>query len=426
MSACASQAYGLPQHGLTSPLSSDPGADFQCVLQAAERLGLPRMWPMPVITVAGTNGKGSVIAALDACYTQAAYRTAVYTSPHLHDYGERLLFSGKQQTPKDLQPIFAWMRVRLRGLHLSWFAWTTLAMLLRVQHRQADVDVLLLEVGLGGRWDPVNLVEPSISVITRIGLDHQAMLGTTRHAIAREKAGIMRRGRPCVCGDPSPPEALYDEARARGALLEVLGRDFVMTHEGGSWRWSKPSREGLCVQGQGVLKLHPHNAAAALAALQRMQGLLPVCMHAAGKQLAYVQASARCAYHEAQGVLYDVAHNPQAAAHLAEWMRAHPLKAGGRWLAVWAMHPSKACSEALFCLAAEVAVWHAAPLPGFSPSDYPKGSLRGACASLKKWYDHVSLDEALRAALAQRRAQDRLLVWGSFQTVAWVQNTMKG
>ena len=157
-----------------------------------------------------------------------------------------------------------------------------------------------------------------------------------------------------------------------------------------------------------------------------MQDRLPVCMHQAGKQLACVQAPARCAYDEVQGVLYDVAHNPQAAAHLAEWIRAHPLETGGRWLAVWAMHPSKACSEALGCLAEEVAVWHAAPLPGFSSSAYPQGSLRGACASLKKWYDHVSLDEAWHAALAQRRTQDRLLVWGSFHTVAWVQNTLKG
>ncbi|MDX1433145.1 MAG: Mur ligase family protein, partial [Gammaproteobacteria bacterium] len=204
----------------------------------ALRMGLTAL-TMPVVTVAGTNGKGSCVAYLEAVLERAGHPVAAYTSPYLERYNETLRIAGREVGDDALVEAFENVERARRGVPLTFFEYRTLAAFDII--RRAPVSVALLEVGLGGRLDAVNLVDADVAVVTSVDLDHTEWLGPDRESIGREKAGIFRRGRAAVCGDRSPPQSLVATARAFGAELNVLGAEFSFSDDDDGWRWSGPA-----------------------------------------------------------------------------------------------------------------------------------------------------------------------------------------
>ncbi|MFN7197264.1 MAG: bifunctional folylpolyglutamate synthase/dihydrofolate synthase, partial [Hylemonella sp.] len=274
----------------------------------------------PVITVAGTNGKGSTCAMLESILRQAGYRTGVYTSPHLVQFEERLRLDGEMVQAAQLLPSFARVeQARLLGgpVSLSYFEFTTLAILDCMA--RAGLDVAVLEVGLGGRLDAVNLIDADCAIITSIDLDHMELLGPDREHIGREKAGIMRTGRPVIVSDPVPPQSVIDHAVEIGADLWRVGRDFSYNGDRQQWNWVGRGRRysGLAhpaLRGANQLL----NASGVLAALTALRERLPVPAQAVRNGLALVQLPGRFQIVPGQPVLVlDVAHNPHSVAALA-------------------------------------------------------------------------------------------------------------
>ena len=214
------------------PVAIDMGLDR--VQQVADRLDLH--FACPVITVAGTNGKGSTCAMLEAILLEAGYRTGVYTSPHLVHFEERCRLSGHSATSEALAEAFAAVDAARGEVSLTYFEFSTLAILWLMN--RAGLDAVILEVGLGGRLDAVNIIDADCAVITSIDLDHMALLGNDRETIGREKAGIMRAGRPVVVSDPMPPQSVVDHAEVVGADLWRFGRDFNFSGDKQQWSWA--------------------------------------------------------------------------------------------------------------------------------------------------------------------------------------------
>lgn len=285
------------------------------VARVRERLGLA--FEVPVFTVAGTNGKGSTCAMLEAILLQAGYRVGVYTSPHLVHFEERLRLNGEVVEADRLLPHFEAVEAARGEVALTYFEFTTLA-ILRCMAAE-PIDAVVLEVGLGGRLDAVNIVDTDCAIITSIALDHMEFLGPDREAIGREKAGILRAGRPAVVADPQPPASVLAYARQIGADLWQAGVDFH--HEGDRQQWSwtgRGRRRGAlgypALRGANQLV----NASGVLAALEALRHRLPVPAQAVRNGLALVQLPGRFQVLPGQPTLVlDVAHNPQAAAVLA-------------------------------------------------------------------------------------------------------------
>jgi dihydrofolate synthase/folylpolyglutamate synthase len=288
------------------------------VREVARRLAL--RFDSPVITVAGTNGKGSTCAMMEAILLQAGYRTGLYTSPHLVHFEERCRVHGEIVSADALLPHFeAVERARLQGeeVSLTYFEFTTLAILRCLS--LAGLDVAILEVGLGGRLDAVNLLDADCAVITSIDLDHMELLGRDREAIGREKAGIMRTGRPVVVSDPMPPQSVLDRALEVGADLWRFGTDFNFSGDKQQWGWAGRGRRysGMAYPAlRGANQLV--NASGVLAALSALRSRLPVTAQAVRNGLAMVELPGRFQIVPGQPTLVlDVAHNPHSVAALA-------------------------------------------------------------------------------------------------------------
>ncbi|MEY2772141.1 MAG: bifunctional tetrahydrofolate synthase/dihydrofolate synthase, partial [Pseudomonadota bacterium] len=281
-----------------------------------DRMGLKL--DMPIITVAGTNGKGSTCAMLEAILLEAGWRTGVYSSPHLVHFEERCRVRGEIARAEDLAESMARVEAARGEVSLTYFEFTTLA-ILDTFSRQS-LDALVLEVGLGGRLDAVNIIDPDVAVITCIDLDHMAMLGPDRESIGREKAGIMRAGRPVVVSDPMPPQSVIDAAEALGADLWRLGRDFNFQGDKLQWAWAGRGRRysGMAYPAlRGANQLV--NAAGALAALTALRERLPISAQAVRNGLAMVHLPGRFEILPGEPLLVlDVAHNPHSVAALAE------------------------------------------------------------------------------------------------------------
>lgn len=297
------------------PAQIDMG--LERVRTVAQRLGLA--FSCPVITVAGTNGKGSTCAMLEAILGQAGFKTGVYTSPHLVHFEERLRLQGQAVQAAVLAGCFAEVeQARLQGepVSLTYFEFSTLAILLCMV--RAELDVVVLEVGLGGRLDAVNVVDADCAILTSIDLDHMAFLGPDRESIGREKAGIMRAGRPVVVSDPMPPQSVLDHAQALGADLWRLGTDFNFAGDKQQWGWAGRGRRysGLAYPAlRGANQLL--NAAGVLAALSALRERLPVTAQAVRSGLAFVELPGRFQIIPGQPTLVlDVAHNPHSMAAL--------------------------------------------------------------------------------------------------------------
>ena len=391
--------------------------------QVATRLGL--RFDCPVITVAGTNGKGSTCAMLEAILLQAGYRTGVYTSPHLVHFEERCRVRGAAVAAPDLLPSFAAVEAARQATSLTYFEFTTLALLHHLQ--QAGLDVVVLEVGLGGRLDAVNVIDTDCAILTSIDLDHTELLGSTREAIGFEKAGILRAGKPAVVSDPVPPQSVLDHAAHLGADLWRLGVDFNFSGDQQQWGWAGRGRRyaGLAYPAlRGANQLV--NAAGVLAALQALRERIPVTAQAVRNGLALVELPGRFQIVPGQPTLVlDVAHNPHSVAALTanlDAMGFHP-----RTHAVFGAMADKDLAPMLTRIRPLVDRWYFTDLPtarAATAADLAArwqalpaapGTPRDVAAST-----HSDPMAALRAAMAAADPTDRIVVFGSFYTVGGV------
>lgn len=374
-------------------------------------------WPArPVVTIAGTNGKGSCAAMLEAIYAAAGYRTTCYTSPHLLGYNERIRIDGEAIGDAELCAAFARVDAARGDTSLTYFEFGTLAAL--DLFARARPDVAILEVGLGGRLDAVNIVDPDVALITTIGWDHMAWLGDSLEAIATEKAGILRAGRPAVIGHREPARAITERAEALGSPLAVLGRDFDWERAGAGWRWLGPDGRRLELPlpaMRGAYQLD--NAAAVLMVIERLRERLPMPMSALrlGLQRATVAGRFQVVAGDPAWVL-DVAHNAPAAEVLAQTLAAFPCS--GRLHAVLGVMRDKDAAAIARPVASRVATWHLGQAPG--ERALPAAELRVCLTQAgiaRPLTAYPTLEAALDGAAAAAAPGDAVLVFGSFTTV---------
>ncbi len=399
------------------PVAIDMG--LERVREVAARLAFD--FQVPVITVAGTNGKGSTCAMLEAILLQAGYRTGLYTSPHLVDFEERCRLLGEPVDAARLAEAFAAVEAVRGSTSLTYFEFSTLAILWLMS--QSSLDVVILEVGLGGRLDAVNIVDADCAVITSIDLDHMALLGPDRESIGREKAGIMRAAQPVIVSDPQPPASVVQAAQALGADLWLFGRDFNFSGDRQQWSWAGRGRRysGMAYPAlRGANQLL--NASGVLAALEALRSRIPVTAQAVRNGLAMVELPGRFQIVPGEPVLVlDVAHNPHSVSALAE-----NLDAMGFYPATHAVLGAMADKDLLPMLrrmAPLVDHWYFSDLPlpraarasdlqALWTSQGGRPQVAGACFENPR--------QALLAALAAADPADRIVVFGSFFTVGGV------
>jgi dihydrofolate synthase/folylpolyglutamate synthase len=372
----------------------------------------------PVITVGGTNGKGSTCAMLEAILGASGYRTALYTSPHLIRYNERVRIGGREADDAALCEAFAAVEHAREGTPLTYFEYGTLGALWLFA--RDNVEAAILEVGLGGRLDAVNVVDPDCAVLTSVGIDHVDYLGSTRESIGREKAGIFRPGRPAVVADPEPPRSILD---AQAKLL-LVGRDFGYVAEATQWSYWGPAGKKPALAHpalRGTIQLR--NAAAALCALDTLFDRLPIAMQDVRRGLAEVSLSGRFQVLPGRPqVILDVAHNVQAAKVLAANLAASGF--AHETVAVCGMLRDKDIRGVLEALAPRIDRWHLASLGGSRGA--ASSELAAALHGRAEVHEHASVAEAFVAARSGAREDDKIVVFGSFLTVgettAWLNN----
>ena len=375
------------------------------IAEVAARLNVQRPAPF-VFTVAGTNGKGTTCRTLEAILLAAGYKTGVYSSPHLVRYTERVRVQGAELPEAAHTASFAAIEAARREISLTYFEYGTLSALWLF--RQAQLDVVILEVGLGGRLDATNLVDADVAVVTSIALDHTDWLGPDRESIGREKAGIFRPGKPAIVGEPDMPHAIAAVAGEKGATLMRRGVDWHYEVSADGWHFTDAQGE---LDALPLPQVPQPNAATALAALRASQ--LDVSEQAIREGIASAILPGRFqTIGESPQVILDVAHNPHAAAYLAGRLKMLPKT--GRVLAVVGMLHDKDIAGTLACLAEVVDDWYCAPLEG----------PRGATAEQLQYYladskGYSSVGKAWQAALANARPEDTVLVFGSFNRVSY-------
>lgn len=394
------------------------------VREVQARLGLVPGFPL--IVVGGTNGKGSTCALLEAMLRAAGYRVGCYTSPHLLAYNERVRIDARMASDADLCASFAEVEAARGATALTYFEFGTLAAV--ALFRARAVDVAILEVGLGGRLDAVNAFDADCAVVTSVALDHVDYLGATREAIAFEKAGIFRPGRPAVFGEAQVPASLARHAATIGAPLASAGQHFAHAADGGQWRFRWPGRPDLLLP-------HPRlvgdyqlaNASASLAALHCLRDRLPI--GPAAVRAGLLAASVAGRYQQlrtAPEVIVDVAHNPHAAAALARNLAQAP--GARRTIAVCAMLADKDMRGVADQLAERVDAWFIAglDLPRGASAEALAQALRAAGIADSAIAAHVHPAAAYAAALTAADRRDRIVVFGSFHTVAAILEAESG
>jgi dihydrofolate synthase/folylpolyglutamate synthase len=384
---------------------------FVAVLDA---LGL-RKPPYKVITVAGTNGKGSCVAMLESIYWHAGYDVGTFTSPHLWRFNERIRFNGADAGDAELVEVFEEAAAALGPVTLSYFEASLVAALKLFRRREPDV--VVLEVGLGGRLDATNALDTDCALIVSIDLDHREWLGETREAIGREKAGIVRPGKPVVIGDRAVPASVLEHAAAVGAVPYLIGRDFDFVADGSGWRRARDADVG-------PFPLPPYggaeqlaNAASCAAVTGALAGDLPVSDAALASGIANAQLRGRLERHEVDGVewLFDVGHNPAAAAGLeAALRRLSPRKR--TWIVFAAMR-DKDLRGVVEPFAATAAGWFVAQASLDRGATGEELGLLLDSLGAKSVHVAADLGEACAAARAAAEPSDRVLVYGSFHTV---------
>jgi len=409
-----------------TPQATSPLATWLCYLENLHsktiELGLERvkkvaatldvLKPAPtVFTVAGTNGKGTTCRTLEKVLMAAGYSVGVYSSPHLVRYTERVRVQSEELDEAYHTAAFAQIEAARGETSLTYFEYSTLSALLLF--KQLAVDVVILEVGLGGRLDATNIVDADVAVVTSIALDHTDWLGPDRESIGREKAGVFRGGKPAVVGEPDMPQTIADVAAEKGAHLLRRGVDWSYSVEENSWSFKDAQGE---LSGLPLPLVPQPNAATALAALRA--SALNVSDDAIIQGIKEATLPGRFqVISQAPLVILDVAHNPHAAAYLAGRLAELPKR--GRVLAVIGMLHDKDIAGTLACLSPQVDSWYCAPLEG------PRG------ASAEQLIEHLgqgevydTVAEAWYAAMNAATENDTVLVCGSFHTVAHVMEAL--
>ena len=399
------------------PKEIDLGLERVATVLARMALEQP---PYLVLSVAGTNGKGSSVAMLEAILRCSGYRVGAYTSPHLERFSERIRVDGGEIDDGALLQALAAVD-RLRGdISLTYFEFTTLAAL--HHFATAKVAVAVLEVGLGGRLDAVNAVAADGCLLTTVALDHQAWLGDDREAIGLEKAGIFRSGRPAVIAEESPPQSVLKHADSIAAQRLCRGRDFTLQLSNGGWRWQSASGRCIDLPRPALAGNHQFdNAAGVVALLDALQTRLAVSDQAIRRGLQEVRLSARMeVIGEHPWVVRDVAHNPQAARVLAEALRTSPVE--GETEAVFAVLADKDAAGIVMEFDGLVRRWRVADLPGVARAA-PAGEVAALIRERLPGVEvsvHRDPSAALEVARRAVGAQGRVVVFGSFYTVSSV------
>ena len=405
-------------------------ADWLCYIEQSHpiekiELGLQRVsdvvrrgnlaaLPGKVVLIAGTNGKGTTARTLEQLLLVQGYRVGVYSSPHLLRFNERLRLNGQDVADNAWLEAFQLVEQLRQDTPLTYFEFTTLVAFAILRAEQPDF--CLIEVGLGGRLDATNIVEPDISVVTTVDLDHQAFLGPDRETIGREKAGVFRPARIAVCGDLQPPQSIAAVAESTGATLLQLNRDYHYQQTADSWQW-----QGLRQQRHQLPlpQVPMQNVATSLTVLEQLE-VLP------DSELLQQEIPRLCLPGRMQwlrqqpAVLLDVAHNPQSAAYLAAQLQR--LKPGYRRVyALVGMLKDKDLTQALLPLTTCVDEWHLVSLPGVrgASSSLLAEALQGVAPAARA-VQHPELAEAYRQVLATAAQQDLVVVFGSFVTVAGI------
>jgi dihydrofolate synthase/folylpolyglutamate synthase len=387
------------------------------------RLRLQLAPDFPIITVGGTNGKGSTCAILESIYHKAGYKVGCYTSPHLLRYNERLRIDCTEADDGALCAAFHAVELAREDVQLTYFEFGTLAAVWHLV--QSEVDVGILEVGLGGRLDAVNVFEPSCCIVTNVGLDHMDFLGNSREDIGYEKSGIFRRNIPAICGDLHPPDRLRDHASFIGADLKLIQRDFTMMLEGDVWTYWN---EGSVIEGLSLPALtgnfQLNNAACAITAINALHERLPVNNFHLSNGLHTVRLAGRFQkVGEHPQVILDVAHNPHAALVLAENLQQSHC--GGDTTAVFAMLADKDIEGVVNAVAGQVNHWYIGGIDNTRAASVQKlaqtVAKHDAGNGVKIFPDIAS---AYHQAYLDAGKNDRIIVFGSFYTVADVMRVL--
>ncbi len=396
------------------PKSISMGLDR--VSEVKNRLGLDPAFPL--IVVGGTNGKGSTCAMLESIYHQAGYRVATYSSPHLLRYNERVRINSIEVSDEVLVNAFRVVEEARQEVQLTYFEFGTLAAVWCFM--QQDVEIGILEVGLGGRLDAVNVFEPNCNIVTTIDIDHIDFLGNSRDSIGFEKSGIFRRNVPAICGDRFPPVTLINHALEIDADLRMLGRDFNLSVHEDKWDFL----------GTGTIENLPFpaligefqldNAACALAAIEAMQGTLPITRAEVVSGLNSVSLAGRFQSVGAHpAIILDVTHNPHAALALAENLSQSKIQ--GKTIAVFAMLADKDVAGVISALVPQIDAWY------LSSVEHARGASTDQLAEVfnknavkQQIHSFDNLADAFRQACLDASKNDRIVVFGSFFTVAEV------
>ncbi|HEY8010092.1 MAG TPA: bifunctional tetrahydrofolate synthase/dihydrofolate synthase [Rudaea sp.] len=388
------------------------------------RMGAPQIAPI-VITVGGTNGKGSTVAFLEAMLTAAGRRVGCYTSPHLLRYNERVRVAGGEVADAVLIDAFERIETSRGEISLTYFEFGTLAALWIFAH--SGLDAAILEVGLGGRLDAVNIIDADAAIVTTIDLDHQDWLGNDRDSIAREKAGIFRSGRPAIVGDVDAPVVLLQAAEQAGANLFCAGRDYRIAANALDWSWQAADLQLVLPNPLLAAPVQRANAAAAIATLYTLRERIDVSADAFASGVRNARVAARLQRFGKPGVaelVIDVAHNPQAARVLAQWLDEHRVDADaprGRNLAVFGALADKDIAGIVAPLAPHIARWFVGGLDADTPRGLPAADL---AVRMTNAVAHVDIEtqpaiaRALDAAARAARESDRILAFGSFFVAA--------
>jgi dihydrofolate synthase/folylpolyglutamate synthase len=405
------------------------------VREVWQRMGAPRPAPV-VITVGGTNGKGSTVAFLEAMLRAGDMRVGAYTSPHILRYNERVRVDEVEADDVALVAAFERVEAARGDTTLTYFEFGTLAAF--DVFARAGLDVALLEVGLGGRLDAVNIIDADCAIVVTVDLDHMEYLGPDRESIGREKAGIFRSGKPAIVGETNPPQSLLDHARDIDARVEVLGRDFGWEPQIDALRWwhrdpgqsryvAREEDSGTRIQLSGELALEGafqyHNAATAIAALRALGDRVRWDAQALEKKQ-YASRSVPLLPGRLQhlannpDLVVDVGHNPQAARELARWLDRHPVQ--GETRAVFGALADKDIEGVVAALGARIGRWYLGGLEGESPRGETVTQLTARVRAVLPGVncaEYPDIPAALAAARAEAAANDRIIAFGSFHVV---------
>lgn len=365
----------------------------------------------PVITVTGTNGKGSTVAFLAHVLQKSGYNVGCFTSPHVINFNERIQINGQQVSDTALCDAFAEVESYRGDFNITFFEYSFLAALAIFQ--RADLDIVILEVGVGGLLDAVNCVDNDISVITSIALDHQQWLGQTREEIAANKAGIMRPGKPLVCGDPNPPVAIYSAAERLGSACYISGRDYFYSEEETTWQFKN---DELAWDGLAQPHLPMANAATACQVLSVLRTQFPIMEWALRDGIKETRLIGRMqALPNGKGVM-DIAHNPQSVAYLAERLSKQPVR--GKRFAIFGMLADKAMQDSIMPMIDWVDEWHIAVLESERSASLDDMVQSLKTCGVQKINIHTDIGQAYQQLSQSAGADDYIVAFGSFFVVS--------